>query len=376
MPVRKLPSSATKVGIKADAKKKLPIPKPRLRHHRTKALKSNFGEVVAYHLTMKVKDVISISYIAVRGRDEEEGAVQRVLNKRRISNIRDFILQGNMFFNTFILNWTDTTSTPQFVDGTIAIPIIPSAAQIIDGQHRLAGLEEAIKDDPTIGDKEILTTFCLRLTTREAASIFVNINSEQKPVPRSLIYDLFGEIEDNQNHAINRATDIANDLNENVESPLFSAIKFPGALRGAGAIDLSAVVSALKKPLEPNGIFASYKLTKLQNQKAVIQNYFNAIRFYYDRENVWDNKSKNPFLTNAGFIGAIDHLITKLLSKCAEKKSFSEDEFRSLLDLNRGELLLKDSLKNLGGLAQRKEITEFLERNLLKSLPNQDEYKF
>ncbi len=66
-------------------------------------MKSKFGKLTVHHLTMKVKDVIHISYVAVRGKDEEEGAVQRLLNRQRIQAIKVFVLEGNMFFNTFIL---------------------------------------------------------------------------------------------------------------------------------------------------------------------------------------------------------------------------------------------------------------------------------
>ncbi|MBK9425795.1 MAG: DGQHR domain-containing protein [Bacteroidetes bacterium] len=347
-----------------------------IKRHKAKALKSKFGKLAVFHLTMKVKDVIHISYVAVRGKDEEEGAVQRLLNRQRIQAIKSFVLEGNMFFNTFILNWTNEKVKPEFAKGEITVPIVPSASQIIDGQHRLAGLSEAIKDNDKIGDQEILVTFCIGLTTREAALIFVNINSEQKPVPKSLIYDLFGEMDDNTNHAINRATDIAEDLNDNEESAYYGAIKFPGKARGVGIIDLSAVVTSLKKHLEPEGVFANHKLTNLQNQKMVILNYFTALKFYYDKEDLWNNRAKNPFFTNAGFIGAIEHLISKLISKCAENKSFQVAEFKKLLDLPKGELLLRADLKNLEGKSQRKAVVEFLENNLLKSLPDQDEYKF
>jgi DGQHR domain-containing protein len=348
----------------------------KIRRYKTKTLRTKFGNLTVYNLTMKVKDVLHISYVAVRGKDDEEGAVQRLLNRKRIQSIKSFILEGNMFFNTFILNWTNTDLLPKYGDDLMEIPIIPSAAQIIDGQHRLEGLKEAIKDDDKIGEQEILVSLCLGLSTKEAALIFVNINSEQKPVPKSLIYDLFGEIDDNQDHAINRANDIAEELNENLESPFYGAIKFPGTPRGVGIVDLSAIVNSLKKHLEPTGIFANYNLTNLQNQKLVILNYFTAIKYYYDRANFWDDKAKNPFLSNAGFIGAIEHLITRLLAKCAEKKSFKVEDFRSLLDLPKDDLLQRSDLKGLGGTAQRKVITDFLEKNLLKSLPEQDEYKF
>lgn len=348
----------------------------RIRQHKSKALKSKFGPVTVYNLTMRVRDVLHISYVAVRGKDEEEGAVQRLLSRKRIQSIKTFVLEGNMFFNTFILNWTNKDVKPAFADGAMEVPIVPSAAQVIDGQHRLEGLKEAIKENEKIGDQEILVSLCIGLTTREAALIFVNINSEQKPVPKSLIYDLFGEIEDDQNHAINRANDIAEELHDNIESPYYGAVKFPGKPRGVGIIDLSAIVNSLKRHLDKTGVFASYNLTNLQNQKLVILNYFNAIRYYYEREDLWDNKSKNPFLTNAGFIGAIEHLVSKLLAKCAERKSFQVEDFKTLLDLPKGDLLQRADLKSLGGTAQRNAIIEFLEANLLKSLPEQDEYKF
>lgn len=344
--------------------------------HKTKVLKSKFGKLTVYHLTMKVKDVIHISYVAIRGKDDEEGAVQRILNRQRISSIKSFVLEGNMFFNTFILNWTNAKIKPKFINGSITVPIIPSAAQVIDGQHRLAGLEEAIKDNDKIGDQEILVTFCIGLTTKDAASIFVNINSEQKPVPKSLIYDLFGEMEDNANHSINRATDIADELNDNENSPYYGAIKFPGKARGVGIIELSAIVTSLKKHLESDGVFATHKLTNLQNQKLVILNYFSALKFFYDREDLWNNRAKNPFLTNAGFIGAIEHLVSNLITKCAENKSFKVSDFKKLLDIPKGGVLVRADLKNLEGKSQRKAVVEFLESNLLKSLPDQKEYEF
>ena len=343
---------------------------------KTKSLKTKFGDLTVYTQSMKIKDVLSIFYVAVRGKDEEEGAVQRVLNRQRISSIKKYVLEGNNFYGTFILNWTDKKLFPKFESNEILIPIIPFAAQAIDGQHRLVGLQEAFKEDDSIGENEILVTMSLNLTTKEAARIFININSEQKPVPKSLIYDLFGEIENDTEHSINRANDIAEELNTNIESPYYSSIKYPGQPKGVGLVDLSTVVSSLKKHLEPDGVFSSHKLTNLQNQKSVILNYFTALRFYYDREDLWSNKNKNPFLTNAGFIGAIEHLIKNLLIKCAEKKSFKVEDFKSLLDLPKGELIQRVDLKNLEGKSQRRAIVDYLQDNYLKSLPSQDEYEF
>jgi len=343
---------------------------------KTKSLKTKFGDLIVFTQSLKIKDVLGIYYVAIRGKDDEEGAVQRVLNRQRISSIKKYVLEGNNFYSTFILNWTDNNFKPEFKDYEITIPIVPYAAQVIDGQHRLVGLQEAVKENEEIGEKEILVTISINLKTQDAARIFININSEQKPVPKSLIYDLFGEIENGNDHSINRATDIAEELNNNLESPYYNCIKYPGQPKGVGLVDLSTVVSSLKKHLEVDGVFAIHKLTNLQNQKSVILNYFTALKFYYDKEDIWSNKNKNPFLTNAGFFGAIEHLIKNLLIKCAEKKSFKVEDFKVLLDLQKGELIKRADLKNLEGKSQRKAIVDYLQDNYLKSLPNQEEYEF
>ena len=345
-------------------------------HYDSPCLKTDFSGTPVYTLPMKVKDVVFISYVAVRGVDSEAGAVQRVLSVRRIGEIKDFVLSGNMFFNTFILNWTEQTVLPTYSGGNISIPISHAAAQMIDGQHRLAGLQSAMETEPGIGDKEILVSLCINLTTNQAATIFLNINSKQTPVPKSLIYDLFGEVESDADHAINRANDIAHELNDNPASPYYKAIKFPGNPRGVGIIDLSTVVSSLKPHLMPNGIFASIHITSLDYQRQAVLNYFTAIKSYYEVERLWFNKIKNPFFKSSGFNGAIDYLASTLIMKCAESRSFSIDTFKRLLQLDSGVLLVHDDIKNLDGKTARKRISEYLSLYLVSALPEQQDYEF
>jgi len=347
------------------------------REYQVECLTTKFSDIAVYTFPMKVKDVVGIHYVAVRGRDREEAAVQRVLSKRRISSIRDFVLGGNMFFNTFILNWTNSQVEAKLDgEGRITIPICPGSAQVIDGQHRLAGLEAAMQADQGIGEQKILVSLCIGLSTKQAALIFLNINSEQRPAPKSLIYDLFGEVEDDADHIINRANDIAKELNDNPDSSFHDLIKYPGAPRGSGAIDLSTVVSSLKEHLGPEGIFAKVNLRSLNYQQMVIMNYFNALRSYYEREGLWTNRKKNPFFRSAGFTGAVEYLVSTLLMKCAEKRSFKTETFNELLDLSTDKLLVHDDIKGLDGKTARKRMKEYLESHVLSALPEQDEYEF
>ena len=324
-----------------------------------KFLQASFGDTPTYTFTMKVRDVVSIYYVAVRGIDKEEGAVQRVLSKRRISDIKDFILSGHTFFNSFILNWTEDNFQPDIQDGRIVLPIQAASAQVIDGQHRIAGFEAAMEEDDSVGNRDIIITLCMHLTTQKAAEIFLNINTEQKPVPKSLMYDLFGEVIDDETHAVNRSTDIARYLNDDPDSPLYKLIKFPGSPRGVGSIELSTFVAAIKEHLKPGGTFSIYKLTTLDHQKVVITNYFKSIREFYDKQKIWTSKTKNPFLKAAGFNGAIDFLTASLIQRCAEKGSFSIDTMSKIISFESEDILTWEDLKGLDGKTSRKNMVLF-----------------
>lgn len=334
----------------------------------------DFADNTAYLFSAKIKDVLSVYYVAVRGRDNVEGAVQRVLNKRRISSIKDFVLDGNTFLNTFILNWTENNYSIIAENGLIKFPLVNAAAQVIDGQHRLEGLKLAFSENEKVGEQEIVVILTKNLSTKDAANIFVNINTEQKPVPQSLVYDLFGEIKDRTSNIV-RATDIANRLHEDIESPYYQCIKKPGASQGVGKVDLSTVVNSIKEYLKDDGVLEQYKFTDFEIQYRIIFNFLTSLKYFYSKEGCWLN-NKNPFMANAGFFSAMKFLHEDLIVKCKERKSFEVSVITEMLNLNEVGLLLRDDIKNKQGKEQRTEIYKYLKNALLKDVPDQNEYKF
>lgn len=336
------------------------------------------GGIEANIFSLKVKDAVFLTYVAVRGKDKETGAVQRVLSTVRLRSIEDFVLKGNIFYSPFFFNWTNNEDLLQLSDDKkeLNIPIVATSAQVLDGQHRLAGLSRAMEKDASIGDKDIIVIMTDRLGTEAAARIFLNINTEQRPVPPSLIYDLFGEInKEDKNIPVVRAKDIASELHHNSLSPYKGLVKFPGQPRGVGYIDLSTIVNSIKPLLEQDGIFNKYKISNLENQINVIFNYFNALKAAYENDNLWYNKSANPFFTNAGFVAAIDVLNRILIAKCATEKDFTQEAFIKHLKLDTA-LLQRSDIRNKDGKSQRKAIAEFLEESINQDLPTEDGYKF
>ena len=339
-------------------------------------VKMSVGTIDIYTFPMTVNDLAKISYVAVRGRDKEEGAVQRVLNKKRISSIKQYVLDGNMFVNSFVINWNDENYVPEIIDDQIIIPLVDSVAQLIDGQHRLEGLKEAVKVDESINNKTLLVSMVIGLKTKEAAKIFININSEQKPVPKSLIFDLYGVTEDDKNFAITRSGDIAKELNENVDSPFYNLIKYPGNPRGKGKIDLSTVVSVLKKYVDVDGKFVENNIRDLNLQSQFIINYFSSIMYHWEKEDMWGNASQNVFFKASGFIAAVEFFFEYVFPKCVDKKSFKLDYLISLFDFTKTTLITNNDIKGSDGKSARKMIIDNLKEGLITEAPQENEYEY
>lgn len=343
---------------------------------RLNMLPIKMGEIDAFVFSMKVKDLDFIHYVARRGLDEEKGAVQRMLSSIRLKSIEEYVLKGNIFYTPFLVNWTNQDVQIEIKNNQILIPLVASSAQILDGQHRIAGLERGMRKDDSIGEKEVLVILTNGLETVDAAKIFLNINTEQRPVQKSLIYDLFGLINQNDpDMPIVRANDIVSYLNDSPDSAYYNLVKIPGTPRGMGVIDMSTIVSVLKDKLTSQGVFARYRLTSLENQRATIGNYFRALRKWYDNDGIWTSKTKNPFLTNAGFIAAAEILCNLIIPKCAGKGDFKIESMYSLLNLE-DYLLTRADIKNQDGKTQRKTIYDYMESSINRNLPEENEYTF
>ena len=206
--------------------------------------------------------------------------------------------------------------------------------------------------------------------------IFININSEQKPVPKSLIFDLYGVTDDDKNFAITRSDDIAKELNENVDSPYYNLIKYPGSPRGKGKIDLSTVVSTLKKYVDVDGKFADNNIKDLNFQSQIVINYFNTLKYHWEKEELWGNASQNVFFKAAGFIAALEFFFEYIFPKCIEKKSFKLDYLILLFDFSDVTLITSSEIKGSDGKSARKMIIDNLKEGLKTEAPEENEYEY
>jgi DGQHR domain-containing protein len=94
--------------------------------------------------------------------------------------------------------------------------------EIIDGQHRIAGLKASTK----IGDFTLPVIFMFDLVEEEKAYVFSIINSKQTPVSKSLIYDLFGLTESRSPQKT--CHEVARLMNSDTNSPFWKRLKMLG----------------------------------------------------------------------------------------------------------------------------------------------------
>lgn len=296
--------------------------------------------------------VTAISYAAIRGQTDEEGAVQRVLNQGRINSIKTFTLQGGDYPNAVVLNWVSQNNRLSSSDGTLEFTIGDGLAQIIDGQHRIAGIRAAIEENKSLGRLELPVVIYRNLSTQECADIFLSINTEQKPVPRSLVFDLYGVASESVvDHAAVRARDIAMFLNDS-GSPYEGEIKMPGAAKRQGGIPLSSAVTGIKPLVEENGVFEQIAIRELEIQKQIILNWFVTLQNIYGEH--WNDKG-NVFQYASGFLAAMEFLRLQLIPYCNTQESFEVKTIQAAFKLA-GTLIYQAEVKGQGGSEAQKKI--------------------
>jgi DNA sulfur modification protein DndB len=304
------------------------------------------------------KVLVDVSYVAIRRRSEEKGAVQRILNEGRINSIKEFTLNVGEYPGAIILNWNSQENPIEKRNNTISFKQMPNSAQIVDGQHRLAGIQAAMKENKKIETLELPVVIYENLSTQECADIFLSINTEQKPVPRSLVFDLYGVASETLiDPAALRARDISIYLNEDSVSPYFECIKLPNTPVRKGGIALSTAVTAIKPLVEEKGDFDRVSVDELELQKKILLNFFVALREKYADE--W-YAATNAFMYAAGFMGAIDFFRLKIIPYCNLKGSYTAKTISEVIKLKKDNLIYQEVVKGLGGKDSPKVIYELL----------------
>lgn len=229
---------------------------------RVPAIQGKMGGYTYYSFSIEPERLLKIGYVLHRSEANQNmmPTYQRIIKKKRLQDVRSFINNGGYFPNSIIIS-IDTAGkgllfdlSPTKVDGTISkigvlhIPKMYRSAYIIDGQHRLYGYS----DSDYASTNTIPVVAFVDLDRTEQIKLFMDINENQKAVPKSLRVtlnaDMLWESDDFGERRQAMRSKIAQMLGEEPTSPLRSRVVIgENETTADRCITVEAIQSALKK---------------------------------------------------------------------------------------------------------------------------------
>ena len=230
---------------------------------RIPALRTKMGSLYCYTFAVRPQYLLKISYVAHRakGKPVDIKAYQRMVQKKRLKDIATFISDDGMFPTNIVVNFEnehhlrfdqgkqegDTETGGVF--GWLTLTPHYGSAWIIDGQHRLfaySGHERA--------NTSFLNVLAFQgLPDQKQTEFFVDINSEQRRVPRNLLIQLDAVLKWNSSNEDTRVNAIISRaclaLDRDGRSPLRGRVLLTGMPRTSSrCISLTALAEALRHP--------------------------------------------------------------------------------------------------------------------------------
>lgn len=248
--------------------------------------------------------------------------IQRITQLKRLKDIAEYIKSDGILPSTILISINskkvDLSEDEVDEEDFRGFKLVPLACQhniaelhidaeqvdafIVDGQHRLAAFAYAREN---IKNFELPVTIFLEMELPLQAELFSKINGTQKPVNKSLLYDL-SEISPSEYGEIKTCHAIAKWFNSN-KSPFYQRIKMVG--NDEGSISQSAFIDALipfvkKRKSRKERAFMS-EMTNTE-RIALLNSYFSTISRLYTSE--WSD-TKNYILTRTTGFGALMKLL-------------------------------------------------------------------
>jgi DGQHR domain-containing protein len=196
---------------------------------------------------IKSEDLLKISYADIRRVQDRDFelylGIQRPLSPNRVKELKQYVTNIDATFPTSII--LSISSLDAFYNKKKKVMEIKReerVAKIIDGQHRIAGLEN-YKSDTSF---YLNVTIFIDMDIENQAMVFGTINLAQTKVNKSLVYDLFDLTKTRSPQKISH--NIAIFLNTTKGSPFYGRIKRLGvASEKNQTLTQAAIVESLLK---------------------------------------------------------------------------------------------------------------------------------
>lgn len=283
--------------------------------------------------TMPVQSIISIASLNPRTTDPEKG-IQRKFSPERVKKIAEFVDNetDNIVFPTPIIlslpsyNYDEDLDEGELrgqdyykihdcdeITGSHAndfykIEFLSDSqkfANLIDGQHRLLGIEASQKYKTNKLSLCLPVLFVIGADLWTQAYLFAKVNGEQKQVPYSFVSDLFQLSPDRSIEQV--AHKIIYALNHWTDSPLEGHIKMLGIVTDKEkdqSLSQGSMAREFQRLIRPKGVLHKYyDHVEDESLMNLIVNYFSAIAEVWPAD--WADSQSSIIRKTVGFTGFI-----------------------------------------------------------------------
>lgn len=339
-------------------------------------------------------DLVAISFADVRrpeGRDIERYiGTQRDLSEGRVAELKQYVTNIDACFPTSVILAIDS----QFAEYDeqsrfLRIKKDANVAKIIDGQHRIAGLEDYA--GPTF---QVNVTIFIDMDIEDQAMVFATINLKQTKVSKSLAYDLYEYAESRSPQKT--CHNVVKLLNSKDGSPFKGRIKILGKATGVGTevITQATFVDRLLKLVTTNAMGdkdrikrgKSLERAERNEQKKIVfrnrfidgqdaeiarilWNYFKAVESRWPK--AWNSFEKGRILARTTGFAALMRILPDILNSVDSEQSDipAPEVFRNFLE----KVLLNDddftSEKFKPGSSGEGELVKILRSDMFDTAP-------
>ena len=226
------------------------------------AIQGEMGGHKYYSFSIEPERLLKIGYVLHRNEANKNmmPTYQRIIKKKRLTDVQKFINSGGYFPNSLIISIDTGGKGLQFdmsstkVDGALSrlgvlhLPKKYRSAYIIDGQHRLYGYS----DSEYAATNSVPVVAFVDLDRQEQIKLFMDINENQKAVPKTLRVtlnaDMLWDSSDYNERRQALRSKIAQMFGEEDTSPLLGRVVIGEDEKSLiKCITVEAIQSALKK---------------------------------------------------------------------------------------------------------------------------------
>ena len=329
------------------------------------AIKGRMGNDYFYSFAIEPSKLLKIAYVCHRLKGNDEKTLftyQRMLEKKRLKEIKKYVEGGGLFPNSLVLNLDSGKDYLRFdsftqkgkegkgtkaVIGILHLPTRFKSAFIIDGQHRLYGFS-----DTKYIDKATIPVIAFEnLNEITQADMFVDINSKQKKVRANLLADLAADTKWGSDKASERLqalnSKIFSELGNKLDSPLYEKISASEMKQSPESpLSIASLTSALKKTnllgvvkgsnIVPGPLYWEDMNSSLERSKKIISLYLKNFQ-----EGIPDNweigSAPGGYLCTNGGITALLFVLKNIIDYI-DKKSIENNTNRAV-DLKTEEII-------------------------------------